>query len=256
MTKTETAAASKPGRAHETRIVIDAPIEEVWKALTDANALSRWFAPRMTVEPGAGGFIVADFGPGLEWKTAIEVWEPNRHLRLTETRDRVLSASAVNEKLEPCRLVEDFYLETEKGKTVLRLVHSGFGSSAGWDQEYEGTKGGWPVCFFRLKEGLERHRDETVRNIILPVVGRGIGPEEALARVEAALPQEFEAAFRGTFEMGGVLPDLNGAVFSVSAQASAEGSVAYVELVLFGLAETQAGAIESQWKDRLAQLFA
>jgi uncharacterized protein YndB with AHSA1/START domain len=46
-------------RSHETRIVIDAPIEEVWKAIAEAAGLARWFAPEMTVEPGAGGSMLA-----------------------------------------------------------------------------------------------------------------------------------------------------------------------------------------------------
>ena len=120
---------TKAVRAHETRIEIDRPIEEVWKAITDAKEMARWFAGKMTVEPGVGGFVLAEFCPGMEWKTIIEVWEPNRHLRLTENRDRVMSASGLEEVMEACRLVEDFYLETQGGKTVLRLVHSGFGAS-------------------------------------------------------------------------------------------------------------------------------
>src|SRR5262249_61653105 len=155
---------------HDTRIEIDTPIEEVWKAITEASAMSRWFAPKMTVEPGVGGFVLADFGPGLEWKTTIEVWEPNRHLRLVETREQVISASAVSEALEPCRLVQDYYLEAAGGKTVLRLVHSGFGSGEAWDVEYDGTRGGGPICFFRMKLGLGKHPKQSVnkKNLYLP----------------------------------------------------------------------------------------
>src|SRR5262249_60351970 len=133
-----TAKSPATGRQHETRIEIDTPIEEVWKAITEASAMSRWFAPKMTVEPGVGGFVLADFGPGLEWKTAIEVWEPNRHLRLVETRDQVMSASPVAEPLEPCRLVQDYYLEAAGGKTVLRLGHSGVGVGEAWGRGYWG----------------------------------------------------------------------------------------------------------------------
>lgn len=55
--------------------------------------------------------------------------------------------------------MQDYVLEAEGGKTVLRLVHSGFGSSADWDSEYEGTREGWSACFVGLKEGLEQHRN-------------------------------------------------------------------------------------------------
>src|SRR5260370_12266468 len=115
-------------RAHETVTEIDAPIEEVWKALTEASEIARWFAPKMTVEPGVGGFVLADWGPGLEWKTAIEVWEPNRHLRLAETRDYIMTPAGAPEKFEPCRLVQGFYLEANGGKAVVRRVRSGVGA--------------------------------------------------------------------------------------------------------------------------------
>src|ERR1700682_5696725 len=155
----------KTTRAHETRVEIDATVEEVWKAITESDKLSRWFAPKMTVKPGVGGSVLADWGGGLAGKVDIEVWEPNRHLRLGETRD--FFPLGPGAPAEPCRLVQDYYLQAEGGRTVLRLVHSGFGSSSAWDGEYEGTRGGWPVCFLRLKYGLERHRNEPVHNLMI-----------------------------------------------------------------------------------------
>src|SRR5262249_43362101 len=214
------------GRQHETRIEIDTPIEEVWKAITEASAMARWFAPKMTVEPGVGGFVLADFGPGLEWKTTIEVWEPNRHLRLVETREQVISASAVSEALEPCRLVQDYYLEAAGGKTVLRLVHSGFGSGEAWDVEYDGTRGGWPICFLRMKLGLEQHRNESVNRMTLtwPCHGTEHGP--VLERIESAAGRTLDIKLRGRYDFCAVLPELNGSVLSVSVQPSPTGSLA------------------------------
>lgn len=242
-------------RAHETRIEIDAPIDVVWKAITEAKDLARWFAPKMTVEPGVGGFVLADWGPGIEWKTTVEVWEENRHLRLTETRDRMLSPAPVEEKMEPCRLVQDYYLESESGKTVLRLVHSGFGSSKDWDKEYEGTRGGWATCFVRLKHGLERHRNDSVHNAILTTLCYGVDSKLTLERIESVMTQPMEIALRGDGHLCGILPDLNGSIFTVSVQPSLMGSVAYVELMLYGLPGSQAAAIEKQWKATLAGLF-
>lgn len=112
-------AESKEVRAHETRIEIDWTVKDVWKALTEAKEIERWFAPKMTVEPHVGGTALADWGPNIEWKTTVEVWETNRHLRLVETRDRILGPDG--QALEPCRLVQDYYLEAEGGKTVLRF---------------------------------------------------------------------------------------------------------------------------------------
>lgn len=247
--------ASKEIRAHENRIAIDAPIEDVWKALTDAQEIACWFAPKMTVQPGVGGFVLADWGPGLEWKTTIEVWEPNRHLRTVETRDRVMSAAPVEEKLEPCRLVQDYYLETEGGKTILRLVHSGFGTSSKWDQEYEGTREGWASCFLRLKQALERHRKDTVHNLMLTALCYGIDHVQALRKIEAAAPKPFDITLRGKYSLSGFLKELNDSIVSVSVQPSAMGSVAYLEFALYGLPDAKAKSVENEWRGKLTQLF-
>lgn len=237
--------ASKAVRSHETRIEIDAPIEDVWKALTEARKIERWFAPKMTVEAGAGGSVLANWGPGLGWKNVIDVWEPNRHLRLTETRDH----------MGPCRLVQDYYLEAEGGKTVLRLVHSGFGSSSDWDNEYEGTRGGWAVCFLRLKHGLEQHRNETVGNFILTSPCPGVDDTQALQMVKSVAPQPMEIVFRTDHHVCGLLHGLNGSIFSASVAPAAAGSMAYVQILLFGLPAAQNAEIENRWKEKLAKLF-
>lgn len=241
-------------RSHETRVEIDAPIEEVWKALTEAQEIARWFAPKMTVEPGVGGSITADWGPGLEWKTTIEVWEANRHLRLTETRDRVMGSPPLQMPLEPCRLVQDYYLESEGGKTVLRLVHSGFGSSEAWDQEYEGTRGGWAGCFLRLKHGLERHRNEPVGNRIVTKWCDKVDSAEALRRIESSSP-ELEIVLRSKFQVAGLLPALNGSILNISVQPAPGGTLAYAEMILYGQPQGTMAAVENEWKAKLAKLF-
>lgn len=236
-------------RAHETRVTIAASVEEVWKALTDPEALVRWFAPRMIVKPGPGGEITADWGPGLEWKTLIEVWEQHRHLRLAETRDRVLSAAPGEERLEPRRLVEDFYLEANGAETVLRLVHSGFGSSAAWDQEYEGTRDGWQSCFLRLKIGLERHPGKPVRNFIMTRLCPGGSQAAVLAALEAEVPRPFETALRTESHLSAILG--GDAILTFSVQRVATGAMAYVEALLFGYPESRAAEFESAWRTRL-----
>ncbi|HYL75079.1 MAG TPA: SRPBCC domain-containing protein [Bryobacteraceae bacterium] len=247
--------ADKEVLAHETSVEIDAPIEEVWKALTEAKDIARWFAPNMTVEPGAGGEMVADWGPGIVWKNAIEVWEPNRHLRLVETRDHFISASPAEDKMEPCRLLQDYYLEAKGGKTVLRMVHSGFGTSSNWIQEYEGTRDGWAVCFLRLKTLLERHKNDTVHNLMLTALCYGMDYVKAMAEIVAALPKAFEITLRGKYSISGFIRDVNDSILSVSVQPSSMGTVAYLELMLYGLPDEKAKAIENEWRAKLSQIF-
>ena len=243
-------------RAHETRTEIAANVDEVWRALTEPEEIERWFAPKMTVEPGVGGSVTADWGSGIVWKTDIEIWEPNQHLRLVETRDHFVGGAAPDgEPMEPCRLIQDYYLETVGGKTVLRLVHSGFGSGQAWDLEYEGTRGGWQQCFFRLREGLERHRGESVHNSLIAWRGHGVTYREVLSGIEAGASQRAEIALKGEYHFCGILPDLNGSVLCVSSQPTQGGAMAYIELILYGFSDVGAAEIGSGWKARLKELF-
>ncbi len=62
-------------RAIEKEITIRATADAVWKALTDAGELVRWFAPEARVTPGPGGAIFVSWGPGMEGEQKISLWE-------------------------------------------------------------------------------------------------------------------------------------------------------------------------------------
>ena len=66
-------------QTHE--IVIDAPIEAVWKAISDGEELTRWFVDEATVTPGVGGTISISWGGEEMSSGTIEAWEPNKKLR-------------------------------------------------------------------------------------------------------------------------------------------------------------------------------
>ncbi|HVT56932.1 MAG TPA: SRPBCC domain-containing protein [Thermoanaerobaculia bacterium] len=107
------------------------------------------------IRPGLGGSIWVSWGGPVEGTGRIEIWEPNRHLRLRqEDRQGVVGPVTV-----------DYLLEGSGGRTVLRLVHSGFGAGADWDAEYDGTRRGWQSFLAVLKHDLERHRGEPCRAV-------------------------------------------------------------------------------------------
>jgi len=249
--------SAKPARAHETVIEIDAPVNEVWRAITEPEALARWFAPKMTVQPGKGGLVVADWGPGLEWNTRIEAWEPPMHLRLVETRDQVMSSSPDKEALAASRLVQDYTIEARGCTTVLRLVHSGFGDSEGWDQEFEGTRSGWASCFLRMKLGLEEHRGEAAENFIVTQTAAGLTPQQALDRLnQEILKESWTTVLTGYYHVCLLAAEWNRSVITVSIQRIPAGALVYLEFLLFGTTAThERDGIEQAWKARLASLF-
>ncbi|HKO58813.1 MAG TPA: SRPBCC domain-containing protein [Thermoanaerobaculia bacterium] len=157
----------------EKEVIIKATPEEVWRALTAAEELKRWFPLDARVTPGPGGAIMFSFGEGMEWESPIDVWEPNRHLRTVS-------------EYGAQKMAVDYYLEGRGGETVLRFVHSGFADDA-WDDELDTMSAGWATFLANLRHYLERHpgQPRTVAYYRHPVVE--LDRETAFARVLEAM---------------------------------------------------------------------
>lgn len=147
-------------RAFEMTIEVAVSPDAVWQAITDPKELVRWFPTEANVTPGKGGRWLISWDGNWPWNTEIEIWEPNRHLRLVDRNGRPYDArgEAVNESVTPLPIAIDWYIEGKGGSTSVRLVHSGFGRGAAWDDEFEGVSYGWPQELHSLKQYLEHHR--------------------------------------------------------------------------------------------------
>jgi uncharacterized protein YndB with AHSA1/START domain len=135
-------------RRVEQALTIDAPVDAVWNALTDATELTRWFPLDASVVPGAGGVIRMRWDEGYDADSAIEIWEPGRHLRIGFPHH------------PPVLLATDYHLESDKGRTTLRVVTSGFGEGTDWDDWFAGVRAGWDFELRGLKHYLEHHRGQ------------------------------------------------------------------------------------------------
>jgi uncharacterized protein YndB with AHSA1/START domain len=147
------ASEAQATRSIDIEITIDAPVEAVWEALSKGDQIAQWFAPNARVEPGVGGSIWLSWGAGAEGTGRIEVWEPNRRLVWSEDHGG------------PTQIMVDFEIEGSGGSTKLRMVNSGFGASANWDEQYEATKTGWTYFLFHLAFYVVRHRGRVRRMI-------------------------------------------------------------------------------------------
>ena len=131
-------------RVFDMSIDIDASPDAVWSALTEARELTRWFPLEARVIPGEGGSMYWGWGEGWAGESKIATWAPNRRLKLIETRQgfdadgRPLVDAGANREL-----AVEVTLESHAGKTRVRLVHSGFGEGANWDDELDGISTGW-----------------------------------------------------------------------------------------------------------------
>lgn len=131
-------------------LVIDAPIEKVWDALTDPGQLSQWFGDIAEVDLRPGGR--ARFG----WSEYESVSEA-----VVETVERPLRFSFRWEAVEGMSLEEastlvQFDLEPAGGKTRLRMVESGFASLPEdmYERRFSENDSGWTAELADLTDFL------------------------------------------------------------------------------------------------------
>ncbi len=156
-------------------VEIPAAPDAVWRALTDADELTRWFPLEAKVEPGEGGSWWVGWPPG-PWQFSCDVatWQPGRRLELVERRDERAAAGHV--------LRIDFRLEESGGATRLTVVHSGFGRGDDWDDEYHSVERGWRYELRCLAHYLDRHRGRD-RATAWIMQSTGLSGDEVFARL-------------------------------------------------------------------------
>jgi len=182
----------KRDRTFDMSLEIDAPVEVVWKALTDAAELTNWFPPDARVKPGEGGSIFLSWGPGCEGEAPITVWEPNRRFQWTEQ-------FAPNGQAEPAPVIIDYTLEAKGGKTVLRLVQSGFGRGEGWDGYFDSISRGWNLVMRGLRHYLHHHRGQN-RKVVWVRRPIAQSPDDAAKRIIGSEGRLFRGAIDGLTE--------------------------------------------------------
>jgi uncharacterized protein YndB with AHSA1/START domain len=151
------AATDRKTRTFQMEIDIDASPEKIWHALTDAGELVRWFPLDARVTPGVDGSMFWSWGENWAGEARIDAWEPSRRLVLTEHR-QAFDAAGKPLPGEQQPMAMEFTLETNAGRTRLRLVHSGFGVGDNWDDELDSTSAGWQHELRSLRHYVQRHR--------------------------------------------------------------------------------------------------
>lgn len=184
----------KRDRAFDMTFEIDAPAEAVWKALTDAAELCNWFPLDARVKPGEGGSIFLSWGPVCEGEAPITLWAPNKRFQWTEQ-------FTPKDQSEPVPVTIDYTLEAKGGKTVLRLVHSGFGRGEGWDGFYDSISRGWKIALHGLRHYLHHHRGEK-REVIWVRKTITLSPDDAAKRIIGPEGQVVRGAIEGLTEIG------------------------------------------------------
>jgi uncharacterized protein YndB with AHSA1/START domain len=151
--------------------------EEVWNAIATGQGISSWFVPTEFEErDGKPVAVTMNFGPGMESRAAITVWEPPR---------KFVGQGEGWGGSPP--IATEWSVEARAGGVCLvRVVNSLFASTDDWDNQLEGTENGWPGFFRTLRIYLTHFRGQ--RSAIMQFVAPAAGTEaEAWQTLTGAL---------------------------------------------------------------------
>lgn len=263
MSEANSAQAKKETRL-EREIEIAAPAEEVWKALTEGKQLERWFPLEARVTPGVGGKIFLSWGPGYEGETEIVAWEPSKKLATKSEFGMV-----------------EWTLEARGGKTVVRLLQSGFMGDADWEKEwFDSTKFGWNFMLLSLKVALERHHG-VARQVAWPRVKVSQTREEAYAKLvqagglfaadarvalhagaDYALRPVTGESFSGRVEFlveprgfCVTVREMNDALLWLTIEGVTGSTQVQLWLSVFGVDPARVASFQQTWEGRLTEIF-
>ena len=264
---------SRSDREFSTELHLDAPRDTVWQAIVSDRGLRRWFAPDASVDPRIGGEVVWNWTGHHRWVQRIEIVEPGARLRTRYD-------SAVDDGEGGKRpLFIDFLLEGEGGSTTLRLVQSGFGPEADFDDEYDGISRGWPVELQSLRLYVERHAGR-VRDLAWAATSidtpadlawqqltgeQGFGCGTTIDALGMGAPFRFESAdgevFEGTAlrcqprEFSGIAASHGDAFLRISCEAWAGQTHPWCWLGAWNHPADDLAALQTRWQSMLSQLF-
>ena len=268
-------------RSFQFELDFDASPDEVWRALTEPRELERWFPFEARVEPRLGGEVLWSWGGAWTWLTRIDGWEPGRRLRLVQQAERPFDLEGrplAEGRAAPATIAMEFTLESHAGGTRLRLVHSGFGRGAAWDDELDGITTGWNFELRGLRHYLARHRGRE-RTVAWVAISTPLARAEAWARLTG--PQGFPLAadplaegrpysvaaatgdrFRGRLlvampegEVAGTVEDLDDGIFRVHAWRAAGETGVGVFLASWGGGAERVRAFEARARTVVLRLF-
>lgn len=277
---------SSPTRAHEHVLEIAAPPEVVWKTITDASELVRWFPLGAKVKPGKGGEILYRWGE-LEGRCRILEWQPPRHLRTgwmeapsADAKAPGFPRSTADDEAARAALAVDWHLEGKGGSTLLRVVHSGFHPGAQWDKEYDGTNRGWKFELQALKHYLERQHGKERRATWLrrptalapaavwerfarpgPVFREvrldslGAGDRFRFVRSDGEVLEGRVLVNHAPLEFAGTLASHGDAMIRFGFEDCMDGPEAHVWLATWGRSAAEFSGLEDGWRKTLAGAF-
>jgi uncharacterized protein YndB with AHSA1/START domain len=196
-------------------VVVAAPAEAVWRALTDPEECRRWF-----------GWDDDGLDAEIRYIFVDQVTPVGRE-RLEH---------AAGQRIE---------LEADGPRTIVRIVSPGPLDDASWDELYDEIVQGWHTFLHQLRFYLERHPGQDRRTVFL--TGQVV-PAAAYAALEAAAPGATWAETRhqrsvAVDRWGGGLVSL----VTAAPRDSREPARGQLTVTAYGLDEASVERVEGEW---------
>lgn len=256
-------------------ILIDAPAEAVWQALTTGEGLQRWFPLEARVEAREGAPIFISWGAHCEGTGRVDKVVPGKLLRWLEP-----CPPAPGEEFDPNNLgvAVEWTLETRAGKTLVRMVQSGIAASDWANEYYDSLDYGWGFMLTNLRVYLERHRNRP-RLVAWPrksvPLSRAAAWEQLLNRFDGlraiaalkpgeklalnlAVPEKLEGAVEFMHPPRGFclrLKNWNDALLWLSLEGSGDKTEVGFWLSAYDVPENSVQEFEERWRAALEKVF-
>ncbi len=136
------------GYAH--LVEISAPVNRVWRALTDPKLIAIWSGEEAEIDARQGGLYRIGRRHAGGREAHIDVFEINRRLRL-------IYLNSPGSPSSESAVVDDFLVDVRKddGVTSLRLLGSGIPDESDWDRPYMKMRMSWERFLARIKVTVE-----------------------------------------------------------------------------------------------------
>ena len=134
----------------EREILIEAPVDVVWRVVTEPEQIEQWFSDEAELDVRVGGEGRLTFNARNSFRVQVEAVEPPHRFAFRWVHPEGAWADPENS------LLVEFTLQPEAGNTRLRVVESGF-DTIDWSDERkakfaEDHSSGWQFYLGRLQD--------------------------------------------------------------------------------------------------------
>ncbi|MEO7939646.1 MAG: SRPBCC domain-containing protein [Burkholderiaceae bacterium] len=179
--------------------------DEVWQALATGPGISSWFVPTdIDQRDGKPADVTYHFGPGMDIRAAVKIWEP----------PRIFAQESAGWTPDSPPMATEWNIRARDGGVcTVRIVHSLFASTDDWDHQLEGAKLGWSGFLRTLRIYLAHFRGQrgAIMQVTTPVACTEAEAWETLTsalRVKGLSVGERWTTPEGASPLSGVLEDI------------------------------------------------